>query len=155
MNPDITTLLEPLRPPEPVGWWPLAPGWWILLTLVLLASGFGLYQLWRYYQRGAVLREARSSLRKLAQMTGDPQRCACEVNTLQRRLCLAFAPRRDAAGLTGPAWADLLNGLTRDNSAPLDPDLLRLAYQPTISEDQIAALVAQTTRWLDRLGRPS
>ena len=39
MNPqDPLAALHPLRTPEPIGWWPLAPGWWVLLMFVPLVN---------------------------------------------------------------------------------------------------------------------
>ena len=32
--------LRDLHLPEVVGWWPLAPGWWVLLAMLVIACGF-------------------------------------------------------------------------------------------------------------------
>src|SRR5690606_20856396 len=57
MNPE-TLPLRDLHLPDPVGWWPLAPGWWILLALVLVA----LLLAWRVLH----LRRRRNAARRLA-----------------------------------------------------------------------------------------
>lgn len=39
--------LQPLMAPPPIGFWPPAPGWWLLL-LMLPLLGLGLWQLRRF-----------------------------------------------------------------------------------------------------------
>ena len=46
MNDDALPLRD-LQLPETVGWWPLAPGWWVLITLFV--AGFA-YLSWRWYR---------------------------------------------------------------------------------------------------------
>ncbi|MFG4038539.1 DUF4381 family protein, partial [Pseudomonas aeruginosa] len=48
MNP--LDRLEPLIAPLPVGWWPPAPGWWLLAALLPLL-GWGLWRLRRHLPR--------------------------------------------------------------------------------------------------------
>lgn len=45
MNP--LDQLAPLIDPEPISWWPPAPGWWLLGLALLL----GLAALWRFRHR--------------------------------------------------------------------------------------------------------
>ena len=38
MNPEMMLAqLAPLREPPPIGWWPLAPGWWVLIVVAAIA----------------------------------------------------------------------------------------------------------------------
>ena len=55
--------LRDLHLPEPVGWWPLAPGWWVILVIVATALG---YVLWRLYRRWQFNAPRRFALRELA-----------------------------------------------------------------------------------------
>ena len=66
MNPqDPLANLHPLREPELIGWWPLAPGWWILIVIALLCLGALIYLLIRRSRRNAYRRLALSQLQNL------------------------------------------------------------------------------------------
>ena len=78
MNPqDPLAALHPLREPLPVGWWPPAPGWWLLAALVLVALLALAWFALRRYRANAYRRQALARLRELAtgyQQQADPQR---------------------------------------------------------------------------------
>lgn len=111
--------LRDLHLPAEIGWWPLAPGWWILIALA--AGGFAwlLYRAWRRFLHN---RPRRAALRKLSGVRGafeygaDPVALATEISEILRRAMLAYAPRADVAGLTGPRW---LRWLDRGLEQPL------------------------------------
>lgn len=98
--------------PEPVAWWPPAPGWWLVAGLALAALVLG-WALWRRRRRqGAAVRAALSRLAALTQALhtgGDQRRFAAEVSQLLRRLALIRYPRERVAGLTGSAWLAFLD----------------------------------------------
>ena len=109
---DPLAQLHPLREPELIGWWPLAPGWWLLLALLALAlAGLGWYLLRRY--RANAYR--RQGLRQLAvifsdyEASRDTQRCLQEVNALLKSVALRSYTRREVASATGMPWVEFLN----------------------------------------------
>ena len=99
--------IRDLHLPDPVGWWPLAPGWWILIALaLLLALWLGLRALKRI-RHAASRRYALRALKKLEadwESGGSLVAFGVAVSELVRRTMLAYAPRKDVAGLTGDAW---------------------------------------------------
>ncbi len=108
--------LRDLHLPDPVSWWPLAPGWWVLIVLVLIGVGWLLKLAWRKRQFTAPRRYA---IRTLAAVEAEylshrnPVRLGQQVSELLRRGMLAYAPRHEVAGLTGEAWLRWLdNGLS-------------------------------------------
>ena len=117
MEPEQIPIRD-LHLPEVIGWWPLAPGWWLLIGLCVL----GVAALcWRYVQARAQSRARRLALRRLESLLDayeshrDAARFGAELSALLRRTMLAYAPRSKVAGLTGEAW---LEWLDRDLAVP-------------------------------------
>ena len=99
--------LRDLHLPEAIGWWPLAPGWWVLIALAAIGLCILLYRALRRWQRNAARRLALRELRRIRadyQYGVDEVTLAIELSELLRRTMLAYAPRGEVAGLTGDAW---------------------------------------------------
>ena len=99
--------IRDLHLPNSIGWWPLAPGWWIVIGLVAIGALFLL--------RRAVLAHRRNSARRYALRMlkqhcdayarhGSAVELGTQLSALVRRTMLAYAPRAEVAGLTGEAW---------------------------------------------------
>lgn len=142
--------LRDLHLPDPVGLWPLAPGWWFVLAV---GAGIALWLLrvaWRRYRANA---PRRFALRELAAIESSYRRhndavlLGKELSELLRRSMLAYAPRAEVAGLTGEAW---LAWLDRDMALPYfhtegGKSLLQLPYRDPAddtSDVDISALLA-------------
>ncbi len=146
----MTLPLRDLHLPEPVGWWPPAPGWWLLLFVALVTIAYGVLRAYRHRQRNAARRYA---LRELARYEAeyrkhkDPVTLAKQLSQLLRRGMLAYAPRTEVAGLTGEDWLRWL-----DRGMPLPyfhteggRSLLRLPYRnpgDDVTDVDIDALLA-------------
>ena len=117
MDPEQIPIRD-LHLPEAIGWWPLAPGWWVVVVLALAALGWALRRYLQARARGAVRRQALKRLEGLLtdyERERDPAVFGAEASQLLRRTMLAYAPRSEVAGLTGEAW---LAWLDRDLSHP-------------------------------------
>ncbi len=151
--------LRDLHLPDPVGWWPLAPGWWFVIALLLI----GLAGLTAYlYRRWQFHASRRHALRELARYESaylehrNPVLLGKQLSELLRRGMLAYAPRAEVAGLTGEAW---LQWLDRGMPVPYfhtegGKSLLDLPYRDPdgdLADVDIAALVAAVRM---RLGAP-
>jgi hypothetical protein len=149
VNGDPLAQLRDWHLPDPIQWWPPAPGWWISAALLLAVLLWVAGVRWRRHRRrGAV---ARSALRELAALQadvradGDTRAFVAGLSRLLRRFALARFPREQVAGLTGDSWlafldangggggfrrgpgralADLAYGARRDGDSPLNPDAL-------------------------------
>jgi hypothetical protein len=111
MNPGSELPLRDIHLPDPVSWWPPAPGWWMLLTLLVAIALLGGYLLHRY-RRNALQRAARQALHRIGEdyrQSGDALLLAQQLSILLRRVSLSCYPRRQVAGLTGRAWLSLLD----------------------------------------------
>lgn len=104
--------LRDLHLPEAIGWWPLAPGWWIVLAIAATALA---YLSLRLYRRWQFLAPRRHALRELARFEAEylehrnPATLGKQLSELLRRGMLAYAPRDEVAGLTGEAWLTWLD----------------------------------------------
>jgi hypothetical protein len=118
MNQTVDYTQLPLRDihlPGAIGWWPPAPGWWLLAALVL--AGVAVFAV--HYYRG---RHKRAALRALTRVHtaleqgAEPVACLQYVSTILRRFAMTSAPwsRTDAAvdvpGLIGERWLQYLDG---------------------------------------------
>ncbi len=117
MNEDSTSLnrLHDLALPPKISWWPLAPGWYVVLLILLLLVLRTIWQAWTKWKANAYRREA---LKELARADN-----ASSVAEILRRTALAVAPRSEIAELTGEDW---LKWLSTRCSLPVPDSAARL-----------------------------
>ena len=160
MNPTDASQL-PLRDihlPGLIGWWPPAPGWWLLA--VLLVAGLALYGL--HWYRG---RHRRVALRALVRVRvaleqgAEPVACLQYVSTILRRFAMTSAATSRAPtleppvpGLIGERWLRYLDsrwGRT-DFAAGAGRQLLAAPYARPNSIERMTALelTAVCMAWL-------
>ena len=123
--------LQPTIAPLPVSWWPLAPGWWLVLILVPLLI-WGLWYLRRYLPRKQRTQQAEQPLDPLRQAALDELAALPrpydgqpagpwlqQLNALLKRLARAHYPQDNSHILSGRTWLAFLDsrcpaaGLTR------------------------------------------
>jgi hypothetical protein len=109
--PDPLANLRDIHLPGEIGWWPLATGWWILITLVVIVAGWSIYQLVQRHKRAAILREVMHHLDKIDDefsTTNDQQQLVRSYSQLLRRLVIQHRGRKDGAAVTGNNWLEIL-----------------------------------------------
>ena len=105
---DLLSQLDDIRGLDQISWWPLAPGWWVLFALILLAGGAA------YWRRRAYWRswkgDARMALDRLDAGLNDDnaQQTAAGLATLVRRIAIHRHSRAECAGLWGQDWLQWL-----------------------------------------------
>jgi len=142
----LTSRLHDIHELDPVGVWPLAAGWWLIIALavltVLLIVGVRRWRPdWqRFLPRYGWTRDAERELALLRDRVerGDIKTLASELSELLRRIAIARCGRDRCAGLHGEPWLDWL--------ADHDPEgfdwrshgrlLLNLPYAPPRERDQ-------------------
>ncbi|GMG88315.1 DUF4381 domain-containing protein [Biformimicrobium ophioploci] len=114
---ELLAQLRDIREPDPVGFWPLAPGWWILIALLLcalIALSIWLYRRKQQHRRNAYRREAAALLDQIDLQSST---AAQEINTLLKRVATHVYGRDRCAALTGPEWLAFLQS-TADLKIP-------------------------------------
>ncbi len=152
--------LRDIHLPEPVSWWPPAPGWW---ALPLIAALLILLWVWvrRRRRRKAPVRAARrelKALRKAYRKRLDDPALAAELSQLLRRLAVTLHPRVEVARLTGEDWLRFLDrplkGTQQAGGFTEGPGraLAEAPYNPHAKTDG-RALLDLAAQWIRRAGR--
>jgi hypothetical protein len=153
MNPtDYSQLpLRDIHLPAAIGWWPPAPGWWIVFGIVV--AGFALAG-WRYhrsFRERAALKSLRAVARTLAE-GGAPAACVQRISMILRRFAMSVAGSKPVAGLTGDAWLHFLDSRwDRDEfSAGIGRVLIYGPYAPPerVSAADVSALSELCVDWV-------
>ena len=121
---ELLAQLADIHLPAPISWWPLAPGWWILLALVSLALAYLVRNFLHARRRKLILSFALAALddcfSKYDNGTKDSVanlELVNSVNSVLRRVALYHFPRQGVASLSGDAWVDFLNSKAKPNTA--------------------------------------
>lgn len=93
--------------PDPVAWWPPAPGWYLLAVIVLAVVAWLAVRQWRRWQHNAYRRQALAALSSIRE-EGSAERLR-EVPELLKRTALSVWPRESVAALSGVAWHRFLD----------------------------------------------
>lgn len=104
-NPALATLKD-IQLPQVTGFWPLAPGYWILLAIVIILSFCVVVLIFRRHKVSIAKKQA---LRLLTNIDLDDSQYATKVNTLIKRTALSYLPRTQVAALDGDKWYQLLD----------------------------------------------
>lgn len=153
-QPSPLDQLADIHLPDGVSWWPLAPGWWILLALMIItAIGFFF---WRR-------RKAQNYYRVIAQhqlngIYADYQQIQNAAAYLQalslllRRTALTAYPKQFNASIKGTEWLAWLDavapGLNGKFDSQLGRDLLTSAYQKNPQLD-VSGLHQLSSQWIN------
>lgn len=144
MNEAATSLnrLHDIALPPEVSWWPLTPGWYVVLFFVFFLGVVFLYRSWKNWKENAY---RRAALRELASAHD-----ATTIAQILRRTALAIAPRSVVAQLTGETWLDWL---AQYDHEPL-PDHLRVqltrgVYGQPAAANADDALRDYAARWIE------
>lgn len=153
-----TLPLQDIHLPVPGGWWPPAPGWWLLAALILGLVVWLVHRLHRLWRRR---RKQRMVLRRFDELANTATLPARERLTallaLLRRAAIASHPH--SAGLSGEDWLRFLDGTTADRpfSTGTGRVLLDAPYRPAVDAAELATvlpLMRQRLRDLVEAGGP-
>lgn len=150
--------LRDIHLPEPISWWPIAPGWWLiaaslLLTVVIFFIARKIYAM-RQLRRD--IKAELDDIKQQFQATRNKAQLAKALSVLLRRANITFYAADNIAGLTGKDWLQHLDSTSRGASADkhFDSDigqtLLNAPYLPDETELDFdaQALIKLSETWL-------
>ncbi|MBA2657432.1 MAG: DUF4381 domain-containing protein [Tatlockia sp.] len=156
-EPQVLAALRDIHLPKAISWWPLAPGWYIVLALVLIVFTLLVYFIKRLYANGRAKRQALVLLEGFEQAYHrgeNSQLTSMKVSELLRRVALVYFPREEVAGLKGKAWLEFLSKTAKGlDFQSLSDYLLLLPYQPA-KKIELAPLFLAAKQWIKQRGRP-
>ena len=152
-GPDPLAQLRDIHLPDPVGWWPPAPGWWLLAMVLLAIIAATTHFISRYIRRNRYRKEARQELQRLnAERLGHSTRHTVEqLAMLLRRVAIQTCGRVAVAPLVGQAWLKFLDskGETDQFTAGPGKVLGEGHYRPTVEAD-LDQLFQLVEKWIRR-----
>jgi hypothetical protein len=157
---DQLAQLRDIRLPQEVSWWPLAPGWWIALGIVLaLALGAAIFIVLR---RRTVKYVALRELERLSSQDAEsasPEQLAVALSVLLRRVVLRLDLGKNLAQAHGDDWQSFLHAAPDGMPEAVARLIATAAYAPaaqTVDTTQQPehpsrnALLDATRSWIRR-----
>jgi len=156
-DPPVDPAALPLRDihlPEVVGWWPPAPGWWLVVGILLFAMGFA----WWWQRRYRARRANRAAMRLLddaaAQAASQPLLAVQAVSVALRRFVMTTGEQAEAAAaLTDDAWLAFLDSRWDQDAFSRGAGRILVAapYMPAerVERGAVEALLELARQWLN------
>lgn len=156
----VLAKLHDIQLPKPIGWWPTAWGWYVLIVFGFLTIAVFVYGVIRLRIRGRAQREALRLLETYYQhyqQERNAQLASRNLSQLLRRVALAYFPREQVAGLQGEAWINFLTQHAKEvDFAAIHSCLLELPYESTRTNNQCEQAVTlffkYTKMWIKQRG---
>lgn len=149
--------LRDIHLPSGIGWWPLAPGWYLLAILVTILLWMIIYAIKRHRSHGQAKRQALKLLMTYQRdYLARPEVSfnAARVSELLKRVSLAYFPRQRVASLQGDAWIGFLNETSKGlDFKRVEPALLVAPYQPAMQGD-LSLLFTLARLWIKQRRKP-
>jgi len=95
--------------PDPISWFPAAPGWRYVSLALLLLLGWRGWLYWRNWRRNRYRRAALAQLSRLRDAHGNSSALLQALSTLLKATALQAYPRVEVAHLSGDVWLRWLN----------------------------------------------
>ena len=147
---DPLSQLRDIHLPEPVNWWPPAPGWWFVafITLAVLVALF--YLLRRRFLKNRYRTIALNKLSLLDSHDKDNTLVVLEeISALLRRVAMQTYGRKTVASLVGDSWLAFLDktGKTSKFSNGSARVLGSELYRPSV-EANIEQVLLIARKWV-------
>ncbi len=165
MMDELLKQLHDIEGVDPISWWPLAVGWWLVMVVGAIVLGALLFIVinWLIYRRSwkhATIKQLAELEKNLSDATAIAT--VVMLSEYLRRIALKRFARKECAGLEGDAW---LKWLTKQDPKEFDWEkngisLIDLPYAPLermemqslakhlVSANQVKDLINATKNWV-------
>lgn len=151
MEQDPLSALRDIHLPEPGGFWPPAPGWWVLLVLMIGLIVWAALAVHRKRRRNRWLKTALAELTELAAAENHDSGWFNDLNRLLKRAARVRFPQQRPESLSGEDWVRFLTE-TSSKRATGDQAMFRSlvegSWRPNPDRDPQQA-VSAARRWLE------
>ena len=156
---DPSSLLSQLRDvhsPEPISWWPLAPGWWILLALCLVLLSVTVLFALRVWRSKLWQRQAKRELKVICEeyLKQPSEAQLIALNQLLKRTLCSANHTREYMHYSEGKWAECLKAVTtKGRTILLDSDVDNLSrgiYCPDAPRLDASAF-KRLEQWISKL----
>lgn len=148
---DPLAQLRDIHLPDPVNWWPPAPGWWLLALVIVVIIGGAVYLLIRHLRFNRYRKAARLALKQIKESCSllDNREIVAQLATLLRRVAIHTCGREAVAPLVGESWLQFLDAKGRTDQFTVGPGkvLGEGHYQPTV-EIELDQLLPLVEKWI-------
>ncbi len=141
---DPLAALRPLHAPAPIGWWPPAPGWWLVLFITIILIIF----IYRFWRRRSPQRAALRELKLLEKNTDTIDYPVATLNQLLKRYALVCWPAKTVASLSGKAWLDFLDANGGNGQFSNGPGHILLTDPYQNKSEYLNELTQLARRWI-------
>lgn len=142
-------LLKDIKLPSEPGFWPLAPGWWVLFALILLVMIFLVGFFLRRYRQRRQLSHLYAELQEINKDYSDhgsQHQLAIDLSNFLRRFVRYRLKQPQAAAYQGDKWLQFLDGrLSKPAFDQFSTVLTEGPYNPNVAfdTDELIILIEQ------------
>ncbi|MCW8409199.1 DUF4381 domain-containing protein [Legionella sp. PATHC035] len=150
-NTDPLAQLKDIHLPTPIGWWPLAPGWYILMGLILFIAILLAYGAYKRHRHALAKKHALLLLNdylKNYEKEQNSSLASARISELLRRVALVYYPRERVASLHGEEWLEFLNETSKGLDFNLVKDMLLAAPFKTGETMDLKPLFTTAQLWI-------
>lgn len=140
--------LRDIHLPEPISWWPLAPGWWILIIGGCLLLGWLISIFYRRYNAKLYRRQALKKLHQLA-LTEDSDQVGALFELLRQTAISAYPNRHPGSQSIDSFIGFMQRSCKKAVFDQLNVDLDKALYAGSpLSRDEIDRLFVDAKIWI-------
>ncbi|MDO6426540.1 DUF4381 domain-containing protein [Thalassotalea sp. 1_MG-2023] len=143
---DPLTQLKDIHLPEQVHQWPIAIGWWLLLTALIILLIIAMIKI---VQKRKLLADKKQAMKLL----NSTEMSGAQVIATLKWLSIRYFQRGHVAKLHGKAFADFLISVLPEKKQALIadnfPDLLIAHYRNADDEETLNELKQQAILWIN------